>query len=120
MRLDDERVIIAALFSARDRDAAAAIATLTARVERAGATVVATVVQRRGVSRAHRAGGAQRMDQPLSAQTVFSRGKADELALACREHGATAVVFLNHLTSGQRAHLAALCETRVFDADELP
>jgi 50S ribosomal subunit-associated GTPase HflX len=119
MRLDRERVIIAALFSARDPDPAARIAALTAHLERAGATVVATVVQRRGVSRSHRAGGARRMEQPLSAQTVLGHGKAAELALACRQHGVSVVVFLNTLTRGQRAHLTAMCEARVYEAAEL-
>jgi 50S ribosomal subunit-associated GTPase HflX len=119
MRLDRERVIIAALFSAREPDPAAKVATLTAHLVGAGATVVATVVQRRGVSRSHRPGGARLLERPLSAQTVLGRGKAAELALACRQHGVTVVVFLNPLTRGQRAHLAAMCEARVYEAAEL-
>ncbi|WP_223205810.1 hypothetical protein [Streptomyces xanthii] len=78
----------------------AAEAELTA----AGARVVGRIVQRRGVS----AGGAAKMDQPHSARTVLSSGKAQEAAALCARTGADAAVFVTPVTDRQRALLAEL------------
>lgn len=75
-------------------DAANVVATL-------GGQVVAMFTQRRGVS----AGGVGVMARPLSPRTLFSTGKVGEIAAACAELAADAVVVINELTPHQRSVL---------------
>jgi 50S ribosomal subunit-associated GTPase HflX len=110
--------VLAGLVSAKD-DVAHHVAQAAALIHAAGATVVATVIQRRGVSRAPRPGGARALDRPLSADTFVGAGKAAEIAHACVTHAADLVVFLNELSAAQRARLAALAAVPVVTCGEL-
>lgn len=116
MRLSRKRLIVAGLFSARLEDPTGALDELARRLTDAGAEVVGRVLQRRGVSRDTRPGGAKRMDRPLSSRTVLGAGKAKELAALCAETGADSVVFHNELSDRQREELTKLCGVPVHDA----
>ena len=59
----------AGLVSAKDKSAQSRVLELNQLLVEAGATVLATVIQRRGVSRASEPGGASRMDAPMSPAT---------------------------------------------------
>jgi 50S ribosomal subunit-associated GTPase HflX len=107
------RAIIAALVSAKATDTDERIALLTASLAPRGVVVVASLVQRRGVSRAKSPGGAKRLDAPMSSATFIGPGKADELARLAREHEATLVFVLNDLSLAQSERLASLTGCRV-------
>ncbi|SDY90517.1 hypothetical protein SAMN05421684_2208 [Asanoa ishikariensis] len=91
-------VALVGLFSAKDRAYGARLDVLAANVEAHGGRVVSRHVQRRGVSH----GGAHKMAVPFSRRTLLSRGKAREIAQACRAAEVGAVVFVNPLTEHQR------------------
>ncbi|QNS08474.1 hypothetical protein IAG42_01805 [Streptomyces xanthii] len=97
-------MILVGHFSARHKDHTARMDAAEAELTAAGARVVGRIVQRRGVS----AGGAAKMDQPHSARTVLSSGKAQEAAALCARTGADAAVFVTPVTDRQRALLAEL------------
>ncbi len=65
------------------------------------ARVVAQIVQRRGVSD----GGVRKMSLPCSSRTLLSRGKVREVAQACDQANADAVIFVASLTEHQRRTL---------------
>jgi 50S ribosomal subunit-associated GTPase HflX len=90
-------VVLAGLFSAKDKTIVPALDTLAALIESHGGRVVARCIQRRGVSH----GGVHLMSKPFSRRTLISPGKVAELAELCRTTGATAVVFSNPLTKDQ-------------------
>lgn len=75
----------------------------TALVAR-GARVVAQFVQRRGVSD----GGVRKMSLPYSSRTLLSYGKVREVAQACDQADADAVVFVAALTGRQQRALAGM------------
>jgi 50S ribosomal subunit-associated GTPase HflX len=102
------RAIIAALVSAKATDTDERIAILTAALAARGIVVVASLVQRRGVSRARSPGGSKRLDTPMSSATFIGPGKADELARLVREHEANLVLVLNSLSLAQSERLASL------------
>ncbi|AZQ40952.1 hypothetical protein EJ357_46725 [Streptomyces cyaneochromogenes] len=76
---------------------ASAAAELAAR----GARVVAQTVQRRGVSD----GGVQKMGLPYSSRTLLTYGKVREVAQACNQANADAVIFVASLTERQQRTL---------------
>jgi 50S ribosomal subunit-associated GTPase HflX len=106
------RAIIAALVSYRATDTEERVRALTLVVAAQGVEVVGSLVQRRGVSRAPSAGGAKRLDAPMSSATFIGSGKAQELAALAKECSATVVYFLNDLSATQIKRLSALtgCE----------
>ena len=110
--LAGRRCIVTGLLSARE-DAMLRVAQAEAGVARAGGIVVGSMVQRRGVSRSPRPGGAKRLGAPLSARTVLGSGKVAELAQACREARAEVIVFIGTISEGQQRHLAAETACRV-------
>lgn len=114
VRLRGERIIVAALLSAKD-DAEARIAEASELLRRAGAEVVGTLLQRRGVSRAKGPGGARRMSEPMDRKTVLGSGKTEELSALCRSRAASWVIFLNQLEPSQVAALARATGVRVGD-----
>lgn len=93
-RVAGKRVVLAALL-APDVDAEIELAALAEEVARAGGLVVGSVVQRRGVSRSPRPGGAvaARAAIPMSSKTYLGAGKADELQRTCASTGADVIVF---------------------------
>ncbi|MFI6451743.1 hypothetical protein ACIBF6_09320 [Streptosporangium amethystogenes] len=97
-------VLVVGYFSARQKRYIALMDELADAVTALGARVVGRFVQRRGVSD----GGVKAMDRPYSSRTLVSAGKVGEIARACEESGAGAVVFLNPLTDHQRNVLAEI------------
>lgn len=97
-------VVLAGLFSAKEKAFAALMAEASAAVEARGARVLARVVQRRGVS----AGGVRKMTLPFSPRTLIGPGKVRETGALAARTGADAVVFLNPLTSLQQDALSVL------------
>jgi hypothetical protein len=118
-RLAGRRVVVAGLFSAKLPDPEARLEHLAGRVRAGSGTVVGQVLQRRGVSRARRPGGVQRLEQPLSKKTLLGSGKARELAVLCQTTGADLVLFWNPLTPRQRETLEGLTGVDVRDAASL-
>jgi len=112
--LRDRRCVIAGLVSAKDETAESRVLELKRLLGEGGATVLATVVQRRGVSRASKPGGARLVDAPMSPATYIGPGKALELARVVAAHSADTVVFLNRLTSTQLARLEELAGCEVI------
>lgn len=110
---ETHRAVIAALVSAKATDTQQRIAVLAAALATRGVTVVASVIQRRGISRASSPGGAKRLDSPMSAATFIGPGKVDELVRVVHEHEATLVYFLNHLSLSQSERLASLTACRI-------
>jgi 50S ribosomal subunit-associated GTPase HflX len=102
------RAVIAALVSAKATDTHERIALLTAALAARDVAVVASVIQRRGVSRANSPGGSQRLEAPMSSATFIGPGKVDELVRVVHEHQATLVYFLNSLSLSQSERLASL------------
>jgi predicted DNA binding protein len=107
----DADVLIAGLFSAKQKDHADLMDDLAAEISELGGRVVRRFVQRRGVSggkKGHAPGGQANMDQPFSSRTLMSTGKVYEIAEACTETQAAAVVFANDLTGRQRTVLTEI------------
>lgn len=115
MEIRGKRIILVALVSAREKEPDSALHAPEQAVSTAGGQVVGRLIQRRGVSRDRRPGGAERMDRPMSAATLIGKGKADELAELCRDTSADLVVFENPLSGTQQGNLAELCAVPVID-----
>lgn len=113
------RAIIAGLVSAKAVDTEARVQALTSELAAQGIEVVATLIQRRGVSRSPSGGGAKRLDMPMSAATVIGAGKAEELAMLARDRTAGVVVFLNDLSPSQVANLATITRCQVISQSAL-
>lgn len=111
--------MVAALVSAKNKQAATDLEELESHVERAGAAIVGRVVQRRGVSRSPKAGGVARMNSPMSAATVLGSGKVKELAEMVVAREASVVVFLNDLKDTQRVRLEDELGCRVLSSQDL-
>jgi 50S ribosomal subunit-associated GTPase HflX len=108
-------VLLVGLFSAKDKEFVAKLDLLAALVKVHGGRVVSRHVQRRGVSR----GGAARMTEAFSRRTLVSPGKADEIAQACRAAQVGVVVFVNPLTTHQRAVLGDMLGCLVISGEDL-
>lgn len=108
-------VLLVGLFSANDKEFVAKLDVLAALVNVHGGRVVGRHVQRRGVSR----GGAARMTESFSRRTLVSAGKADEIARACRAAQVGIVVFVNPLTTYQRAVLGDMFGCLVISGEDL-
>lgn len=109
------RVVVAGLFSAKQKDLGEVVASVESEIRECGAFVVGTVIQRRGVSRSRRPGGSKKMDVPLDPSTVIGAGKLAELCRLVQDNSADIVVFLNQLSSSQLARIqdATGCEVLV-------
>ncbi|MFG3704724.1 hypothetical protein ACGF7U_08315 [Micromonospora sp. NPDC047670] len=108
-------VVLVGLFSAKDKEFGAKLDRLAASVKAHGGRVVSRHVQRRGVSH----GGAAKMTEPFSRRTLFSPGKAREIAQACRAAEVGVAVFINPLTEHQRAVLGDMFGCRVISGEDL-
>lgn len=95
--------------------AEAVIASLQPLIEAKGGLVLGSVLQRRGVSRSARSGGAAaaRSAMALNPATYLGAGKARELAELCRSRKVDVVVFVNPLSLAQHRRLQALSGTLV-------
>lgn len=94
-------VALVGYFSAKQKDFEALMASAATELAAHGARVVVQIVQRRGVSD----GGAQKMGLPYSSRTLLTYGKVREVALACEQANADAVIFTASLTERQRRTL---------------
>ncbi|MBO3743115.1 hypothetical protein [Actinoplanes flavus] len=114
-------VVVAGLFSARDKRYQEQLDELAALAESRGSRVVARFVQRRGASDRwnQRPGGAARMADPFSRRTLMTHGKIREIAEACRTADAAAAIFVNPLTPTQRTVLTRLLGCPVLTRDDL-
>jgi 50S ribosomal subunit-associated GTPase HflX len=101
----NSRVVIAALVPAEGEENRALIEKVTKNIEASGATVLATLIQRRGVSRANKPGGSKMLDRPMSLATLIGSGKVQELAFLVNSTQAEMVVFCNLLTPRQQTNL---------------
>lgn len=94
-------VVLVGYFSAKQKDFETLMASAVTELAAHGARVVAQIVQRRGVSD----GGARKMDLPYSSRTLLTYGKVREVALACDQASADAVIFVASLTERQQRTL---------------
>src|SRR5262249_12603937 len=108
------KCLVCALVSARERKPEQMLAMMEAAVKAAGGVNVGRLLQRRGVSRSNRPGGASRMDQPLTRRTLFGSGKLQELISLAESSDADLLLIYNSLTNGQRRALAELTECKVL------
>jgi 50S ribosomal subunit-associated GTPase HflX len=97
-RLAGTDILIAGLFSARQKDYEAVLEATAALATARGARVVGRIVQRRGVSD----GGVAVMGRPFSRQALFGAGKVREIAQRCQDDRIGAVVLVNAITDHQR------------------
>lgn len=120
--IDGADVLIAGLFSAKREDYLAAMDAVAASVIGLGGRVTGRFVQRRGNSgnkKGNAPGGRRNMDRPYSRRILMSTGKIREIAEACAQHHAAAVVFYNELTDHQRTVLAEVIGCAVFSRHDL-
>jgi len=110
------RCVLAGVISVKDKDAPARLDELEAMLRRAGAIVLARVVQRRGVSRGRNHASAMNTRAVMSVATVLGSGKTKELTDVVQREDADTVVFLNPLRTAQAARIASLTGCRVLSA----
>ena len=106
--------IVVGLFSMKDNKIEEKLHTAQTIVESQGGTILCTVVQRRGVSRSRKAGGAKKLSSPLSSVTWIGKGKAEELCELAHRHSADIIIFLNDLSTKQRENWAQLTNCRIL------
>ncbi|MFD3505146.1 hypothetical protein [Streptomyces sp. NPDC058678] len=94
-------VVLVGYFSAKQKDFETLMASAATELASHSARVVAQIVQRRGVSD----GGVQKMGLPYSSRTLLSYGKVREVAQACDQANADAVIFVASLTERQQRTL---------------
>ncbi|MFE1872710.1 hypothetical protein ACFW9N_17645 [Streptomyces sp. NPDC059496] len=94
-------VVLVGYFSAKQKDFETLMASAATELAAHGARVVAQMVQRRGVSD----GGVRKMGLPFSSRTLLTYGKVREVALACEQANADAVIFVASLTERQQRTL---------------
>jgi 50S ribosomal subunit-associated GTPase HflX len=97
-------VVLVGYFSAKQKDFEALMTSAAAELAARGARVIVQIVQRRGVSD----GGVQKMGLPYSSRTLLSHGKVREVAQACDQAKADAVIFVASLSERQQRVLTAM------------
>lgn len=97
-------VVLVGYFSAKQKDFDTLMASAATELAARGARVVVRMVQRRGVSD----GGVRKMSLPYSSRTLLSHGKVLEVAHACEQTDAAAVVFVATLTEHQQRTLTGM------------
>lgn len=97
-------MVLVGYFSAKQKDFEALMASAAAELTARGAQVTVQIVQRRGVSD----GGVRKMGLPYSSRTLLSLGKVHEVAQACDQADADAVIFVASLTERQQRILTAI------------
>jgi 50S ribosomal subunit-associated GTPase HflX len=108
-------VLIAGLFSAKQKDYESVMESTAVLATASGARVVGRIVQRRGVSD----GGVAVMGLPFTRQTLLGTGKLREIAQRCHEDRIGAVVLINAMTDRQRLTLEARFGCPVLSRTEL-
>ncbi|GAB2808414.1 hypothetical protein GCM10027200_05220 [Lentzea nigeriaca] len=97
-------MVLVGYFSAKEKKLAELMASAADELAARGAHVVRQIVQRRGVSH----GGVRKMSLPFSSRTLLSYGKVREVAEACEQADADAVIFVASLTERQRRTLTIM------------
>jgi 50S ribosomal subunit-associated GTPase HflX len=97
-------VVLVGFFSAKQKDFPEIMASAGEKLAARGARVVGQFVQRRGVSY----GGVHKMTLPFSSRTLLRYGKVREIAEACEQAGADAVIFVATVTERQRRVLTTM------------
>lgn len=115
-----KKVALAGLLSDRV-DSEQETQRLAEEVRRRGGIVVLTLMQRRGVSRASKPGGAAAAHEgrPLQGGVFLGTGKLRELQLSCQHNDIDVVVFYNALDPAHRDTLQDLTGATVFDRVQL-
>ena len=93
------RVVVAGLVSARGDEDKPVLETVLRTVDNWGATVVATVLQRRGIPREPNPDSTTKARDPIHSATFFGSGKVRELVSAVQDGRADCVVVCNALTT---------------------
>jgi GTP-binding GTPase N-terminal len=99
------KIILAALLSAKVNDPEVVLAGYADKLVSKGGIIVGRVLQRRGVSKSKRPGGARRLKAPLNAATYFGTGKVREIAELRRATSAELVVVCASLSPSQLSKL---------------
>ncbi|MFF4449460.1 hypothetical protein [Streptomyces sp. NPDC001502] len=97
-------VVLVGYFSAKQKDFDTLMSSAATEPAARGARVAVQIVQRRGVSD----GGVRKMTLPYSSRTLLSYGKVREVAQACDQANADAVVFVATLAERRRRTLTAV------------
>lgn len=113
------KIIVAALMSAKVNDPEIALSGYADKLASKGGIVVGRVLQRRGVSKSKRPGGARRLEAPLNAATYFGTGKVREIAELRRATGADLVVVCASLSPSQLSNLEQSFGCAVLDETAL-
>ncbi|MFF2197847.1 hypothetical protein [Streptomyces sp. NPDC058157] len=108
-------VVLVGLFSAKQKDFETLMSSAAAELAARGTRVVARIVQRRGVSH----GGVRKMSLPFSSRTLLSSGKVREVARACDQAAADAVIFVNTLTTHQQRILTVMLGCPALDLTDI-
>jgi hypothetical protein len=120
--VQEGEVLLAGLFSAKQKDHLECMDALAEEVAAVGWGVAGRFVQRRGISggkKGRAPGGRANMDRPYSSRTLMSTGKIREIAEEREASEAVAVVFFNPLTDRQRRVLTGLLGCPVLSRAEL-
>lgn len=110
----NKRCIIAGLFSAKDKEFQTKIEQVKTQLNTFGGVVVDNIIQRRGVSRAKKPGGAKHLNEPLNAKYIFSKGKLQQLIDLANSANADFVIFYNSLNSTQRSALKHVTKCKII------
>jgi 50S ribosomal subunit-associated GTPase HflX len=102
------RAVVVALVSAKATDTEQRILLVTEHLSAHGVEVVGSQIQRRGVSRSRRSGGAKHLESALKGATFIGSGKAKMLAELVETKEADLVYFMNNLSATQVVRLSAM------------
>jgi GTP-binding protein HflX len=98
------RIVVAGLVPAKG-NADELIASAIRAAETRGIVVIDTLIQRRGISRSKKPGGAKRIRSAMNAATYIGTGKVKELAKLVSQTQAESVVFCNRLSQTQQRNV---------------
>ena len=105
--LKEKHIIISGLVSAK-LDLNEFLSPLRAKIINMGGLIVGELIQRRGVSRSKKPGGAKNMDNTLSPKTYINSGKVKELKALAEKQKCDIIIFINRLTESQKENLKEL------------
>lgn len=115
---ENKRIILAGLFSSKIVNPEEKFYELENYFQQMGAKITGKLIQRRGISRSKKPGGAKKLDKPLSSTTYISKGKANELKTLCEQTNTQIVIFINKLSEAQKIRLSNLTGCDVISYSE--
>ena len=118
-KYDRAKCILAAFFSAKQKNYEELLDDSRSRISSLGGKVVGTIYQRRGASRSKKPGGSKRLNIPLDRRTLFSKGKIEELKEKVVEGEVNMVVFYNELSHSQVLNLERELGVEVLSLDSI-